>query len=107
VKRGGPINPQSPKRRSQQATRDAVIEAVLDRDRGCRGVGLIPNHVCGFIPGRKALEVHEVIPRSAWAEGYLVESNCVALCAVAHNWVDANPSAAHEVGLHKFSWERE
>lgn len=32
-------------------------------------------------------------------------SNIVCLCSKCHNWVGANPIAAHEVGLHVRPWE--
>lgn len=104
--RGKPVSAVSSKRRSEQAQRAAVREAVILRDRGCRGVGVIPGHVCGRVDGRPRLEVHEIIPRSAWPAGYLVESNCISLCPVGHDWVGLHPSDAHELGLHGYSWER-
>lgn len=52
------------------------------------------------------LDVHEIIPRSAWPDGELVESNCVLICRRHHIWIDQHPELAHEIGLHGFSWER-
>ena len=51
-------------------------------------------------------DVHEIIPRSAWAKGYLVDENCILVCRRHHDWIGDNPAAAHELGLHGFSWER-
>lgn len=52
------------------------------------------------------LEVHELIPRDAWRDGYLIDDNCVTLCADHHRWVTNNPDDAHKIGLHGYSWER-
>ena len=53
---------------------------------------------------RKFIEVecpaclHELVPRSRWPAGFLVESNCVALCAKDHRWIHDNPKLATEAG---------
>jgi len=53
------------------------------------------------------LDVHEIIPRSVWRDGYLEPANCVTLCRLAHHrWVDGNPADAYVLGLHDFSWSR-
>ena len=111
-----PLSPMSPKRRSEMAERKRVREEVLDRD----------GHTCQFwsrawdldtwmigdlagVPTKcvGALEVHEIIPRSAWRLGYLEPTNCVTLCSgVHHPWVTDHPAEAHRLGLHGFSYER-
>ena len=111
-----PLKPMSRKRRQSLEERADVREAVLERD----------GHTCQFynyvvdsplwrmadlngVPARCSgdLEVHEIIPRSAWPAGWLVVDNCVTLCGGAHHpWVTDNPEKAHRIGLHGFSWER-
>ena len=51
------------------------------------------------------LDVHELAPRSVYPGGHLDVTNCVTICRSHHRWVDANPEAAHAIGLHKYSWE--
>jgi len=52
------------------------------------------------------LDVHEVIPRSVWPGGELVEANCVTVCRRHHDWIGDHPALAREVGLHAFSWQK-
>ena len=97
-------------RRSERA--DIRFE-VHGRDRVCQFPNYVsvaymnsfsplpPSFECG---GR--LDVHEIIPRSAWAEGQYDLDNCVLVCRAHHQWIDNNPALAHDIGLHKFSWER-
>lgn len=117
------IGPRALRKRAQ---RRQVIEDVNLRDRVCQAQARIedalgnlwndlaamqtiraevadshPPRACG---GR--LDVHEIIPRSAWPDGELVESNCLLVCRRHHDWIDDNPEPAHLLGLHGFSWER-
>lgn len=90
----------SERRREQVELRRTVEEFVRRRDRECqarRAVG-------GECAGR--LDVHEVIPRSAWPDGYLEPDNCVLVCRAHHSWIDRHPTEAHGFGLHGYSWER-
>ena len=111
-----PLRRVSRKRQALQPAYNEFRQTILERD----------GHICQFytyvldspdwrsadlanVPARcnGALEVHHIIPRSAWPEGVQVESNCVTLCGLAHHpWVTDNPDKAHRVGLHGFSWER-
>lgn len=125
------LNRVSPKTLRLRATRRAVVEWVTRRDRVCQAwprlddalarrvfsidgsysaaveaVGLAveatnPPRTCGG-----PLDVHEVIPRSAWAAGQYEASNCLLICRRHHDWIDDNPDVAHTLGLHGFSWER-
>lgn len=109
-----PLRPISRRRRNQQHARQQVVAQVHDRDRYCRfwdyvwdstarlpgDLATAPKDCCG------PLDVHEIIPRSAWALGYLEPTNCVLLCRGHHAWVGDNPAEAHRMGLHGFSWER-
>lgn len=92
----------SAKRISQKELRDRICELALRRaGYRCEAVELVPHITCD---GR--LDVHEVIPRSAWPGGHLVLSNTKALCRAHHTWVGEHQEAAHDLGLHGWSWER-
>jgi len=110
VKRS-PLRPVSPKRRAALPERAKVREEVLERDdwrcqfwinRGFSAamMQVVPT-ACGG-----PLDVHEIIPRSADPTAWLRPEACVALCRRHHSWVTDNPTLAHEIGLHGFSWER-
>lgn len=95
------LRPISAKRQAEQAQRRDVVRQARDRDRGCVA------HRVG-VPGRcwGPLDVHEVIPRSAWRAGYLVLGNVVTVCRGAHDWIGDHPDEAHALGLHGYSYER-
>lgn len=122
-----PMSPMSAKRRAQLPERAAVKQAAHERDawrcqfwpfydrvehtmpllgfiREERKEGRLPAApiACGGI----GLEAHEIIPRSAWAAGWLVLDNIASLCPRHHQWVTEHPEAAHAIGLHGFSYER-
>ena len=108
MKRGGELSrykrlsPRSKKREQEAAARRVVVLAALARDRrSCRAVSVVFEVSC-----RGPLDVHEIIPRSAWPGGYLVLDNTVTLCRTHHDWVGEHPAEAHGYGLHGFSWER-
>jgi peptidoglycan/xylan/chitin deacetylase (PgdA/CDA1 family) len=90
---------ESDKHKDEREERERVKRDVRFRDRSCRAQDA---------PGRceGPLDVHEVIPRSAWRAGYLIRSNCLLICRAHHDWIHDNPDAAHELGLHGYSWER-
>lgn len=96
------LAPMSAKRRGEIELRKQVRGQVMERDGfKCRGEGLLPGACSG------QLEVHEIVPRSAWAAGYLVPENCLSLCSKTHHpWVTDHPAEAAAVGFHAFSWER-
>lgn len=102
----------SKRRRSEQVARREVVAQVHYRDRVCQApgklmmlpvghVGLDIIQVCSG-----PLDVHEIIPRSAWPKGYLDPGNCILVCRRHHNWIGDHPRSAALVGLHKFSWDR-
>lgn len=102
MKRRKWIRPRSARSIERAPERHQVRMAALTRDRDrCRAEKLVPEIRCGG-----QLDPHEVVPRSAWAEGQYVLSNVLMVCRRHHDWIGDNPAAAHEVGLHKFSWER-
>lgn len=100
------------KARSKRTERQHVVDYVHTRDQTCRFpsraaamtgvVGMmIPVGMCSV-----ELDVHEIIPRSAWPDGELVADNCVLVCRSHHIWIDYHPEPAHAMGLHGYSWER-
>lgn len=102
-----PLRPVSRRTAAKRALRHAVVEFVIARDESCR----VPLHIAAHesvwpVECAGPLEVHEVIPRSAWRDGELVESNCVLVCRLHHDLIGDNPAEAHRLGLHGFSWER-
>lgn len=94
------LRQKSKKRQDEDAARQALCKRVRARDRTCQAKGKLPHRCSG------PLDVHEIIPRSAWRKGYLVDDNCILICRTAHDWVGDNPDAAHLIGLHGYSWER-
>lgn len=90
----------SAKRARQRIDRQAVCELVRERDRTCRAEHLVE------VPCGGPLDVHELVPRSAWPAGYLVVENCILLCRQSHSFCHDNPRLARELGLLKSSWER-
>lgn len=91
----------SERRRGEMAERREVCAAVRLRDGfDCRAKGLLPGP-CGGL-----LDVHEIIPRSAWPAGWLVVANCVAVCRQHHQWIDNHPAEAAAAGFHGFSFDR-
>jgi len=105
----------SAKRAAKRSLRAEVVAEVLARDnyrcvfldRVAQVYGL--DYVPFAYPLRcdGPLDVHEIIPRSVWRDGYLEPDNCVTLCRLAHHrWVTDNPADAYVLGLHDFSWSR-
>lgn len=110
LKRSGRLAPKSAKRRAEDAPdgpRHAVRQLTIWRaNNRCQAIGLIPDHRCGFYPSRPGLEVHERIPRSLYPGGHLDPDNTLALCPVAHDWVDEHQEHARELGLHGRATDR-
>ncbi len=79
-----------------------MVAEVQARDRTCR----FPH---GEVPGLGCagqLDCHEIIPRSAWAGGWLVPANVILVCRWSHEWIGAYPDAAQALGFHGYSWDR-
>lgn len=91
---------ESARRKSEVGTRRKVKARVLARDGGCVGRLRVPAVGCWG-----PLDCHEIVPRSVWPGGHLVDANCVTLCRSHHEWVGANLIAADAVGLHGQSWD--
>lgn len=100
-----PPKPVSERKASQRELRDAVVAAVQKRDKLTCQAGAM-HALIRDIPCEGPLDPHEIIPRSAWRDGYLVESNVILVCRNAHRWIDHHPNGAHALGLHRYSWER-
>jgi hypothetical protein len=95
------LRPRSKKREAEAAERRRVVAEVGARDRWtCQAKNVVPE-----VPCIGPLDVHEIIPRSAWRAGYLVVDNCLIVCRSHHDWIGDNPDEAHARGLHGYSWE--
>lgn len=91
----------SSRREDERPLRLRLVEVVLERDgHRCRAERSVPQVRC-----EGELDVHEIIPRSAWRDGYLVLWNCVSVCRKHHDWIGDHPTEAHRLGLHGWSWE--
>ena len=88
-----PLPPVSPRRKAERPQRDAVRAAVLERDGGCQAAHLFDT------PCVAPFDTHEVVRRSAWSGGYLVEPNCILLCRRHHEVATVNPLLAERLGL--------
>lgn len=94
IRSKGRPKPVSQKRQDRAQERRDVIDLVHRRDRTCQAVGLFAHDCSG------ASDVHEVIPRSAWAEGIYEPANCIYLCRRSHDLVTNRTTSAVELGLH-------
>lgn len=102
MRRGWGLKQQSDKRADENTARLRLTHAVRARDfHTCQAKDKVPEVHCNG-----PLDVHEIIPRSAWRAGYLVIDNCILICRAHHDWVGDYPDEAHERGLHGYSWER-
>ena len=96
----GRVRPVSAKRLAESEERRALCLRVNLRDRCCQGGPRFGfSHQC-----RGPLVVHELIPRSLWRAGWLVDDNCVLVCQWLNGWVEDNTAAALECGLAKPGW---
>lgn len=107
-----PLKAVGRKARSKREARVDVIDYVHFRDRTCRFparadrmTGVV-GMMIPVMPCWNELDVHEIIPRSAWPDGELEPSNCILICRRHHIWIDQHPEVAHAMGLHGYSWER-
>jgi len=108
-----PIKRESDRHRAQRPTRTAVVARVFARDGWrCQFVAhcaleLEPfRHYLLPVLCHGRLDPHEIIPRSAWKLGYLVDMNVVTICRSHHHWIDDHPEQAHRIWLHGYSYER-
>lgn len=89
----------SPARRREMKSRKQLRERKI-ANQSC--AASIPD-VC---VNRGPWEVNEVIRRSQWPLGYLVEGNTDCLCQPCHRYVTGNPLEAEELGLQRKSTDR-
>lgn len=94
--------------RSVSAKRKATFRARAE----CRKVVLAR---CGEVceacpkigpdgPQRVAVQVHEIVPRSAG--GSITDpTNCLGVCERCHQWIHEHPVEARQLGLLRTSWE--
>jgi len=102
----------SKKRAKLLPTRAKVCAAVRQRDSNrCQAVdrlygATLPVAAVAALPKACGgpLDCHEIIPKSAWAGGWLVESNVILVCRSHHDFIGNWPEAAALAGLHAFSW---
>lgn len=93
----------SDRRIAEAPDRANIAAAARARDGNrCMAEVLVPSVACSG-----PLDAHERIPRSAWKGGYLVLANVITICRSHHDWVGDYPIAAHDLGLHGYSWERD
>lgn len=103
MRRGRPLRHISEKRLARLAERErAVDEAFYRHHHRCVLATMVPE-----VPCRGKLDAHEIMPRSAWAEGIYDVDNIVPVCRAHHDWIDAHEPEAHAYGVHAYSWERE
>lgn len=94
LKRRSVLKPVSDKRRAQRDDYNAAVTEAFRRDRGlCRGLGVIPGHVC---EGR--LDPHHVWPVGNGGPR-CDPANIVVLCRRAHDWAHGNPLLSKPAGL--------
>jgi hypothetical protein len=96
--RAASVKPVSSKRRSENATRRAVLVAAWGPNPECVG-----GPILAHIPGHPrctldATDPHEVLTRARG--GSITEiANIIPLCRPCHDWVTTHPAAALEAGL--------
>ena len=94
LKRGGPVRTVSAKKAKRQAIQAKVRRIVFERDgHTCQVPDLVPHVVCGgeLHPHHRWLS-SQGGPDAAWNE--------IAVCAVHHEWIHANPETARGAGLY-------
>lgn len=94
------LNLVSAKRRSEQTARAKVRDIVHARDQHCVARLVVPEIECGG-----PLDVDEIVLRSGRPGGHLDPDNCQLLCRRHHDWKHANPAAAVDRGLRRWSYD--
>lgn len=81
-------------------------DAVVARDGATCWAKALPTGIsCGTAPGRERLELHETLKRSRFSGAATDPRYQRLLCPAHHDWTEAEPAAATEVGLLVPSWE--
>lgn len=99
LRRGGPLRPESEKRRAQRGQREAVRRAALARDRGCVARPLVKEVWCWG-----PLDAHELLTRARGGDPLDLD-NVRMLCRAHHDWCHDHPADAEERGLLRPSWQ--
>lgn len=87
MKRGGRINPRSKRTIDRQPERDACRAAVLARAAGvCEYRDVVPEVTCGWLPGRRELEVDEILGGPYRCTEQYEPDRCKATCPRHHDW---------------------
>lgn len=122
MNRGGRLPSHSKKRRSEIPDRRRLVQRVLRRDghrcqfyRHLDGATVPADEIeqferslppgCARYDSLTEHDVHEIIARDVWKDGYLVDDNCVTLCRAHHDWVTTHGRWAAMLKLHGFSWD--
>ena len=63
--------------------------------------------ICQRCHSAASIDVHEVIRRSQWSDGFLVRDNLRALCRACHTWITEHPAEAAKEGFSDWSWNRD
>lgn len=90
-----PLNPVSTKRRRENRIRTEVLRPMREEQVWCARCGKTG----------VGLDAHEVVRRSQYRGGVTDETVIVLLCRECHDWVGANPEAAHAAGWTIWGWE--
>lgn len=99
------IAPKSARRLEEQEQRDECRRIVLARAGGrCEYEGAIPEVRCGFLPGRRTLEVDELRGGSYRSVEYLDPTRCRAACPKHHDYKTEHKRAVLE---RLEAWEEE
>lgn len=101
--RTGKLKPRSKKMEAVYVERRALVERLLQERQRCEFT-----HPSGERCNRRSSEIHEVWTRGRSGNtkvAILLEQNLLALCSLCHDWVGANPKAAHQLGYLRHGWE--
>lgn len=96
-----PLSPMSKRRRGESQERRDVLDRIRRRDRNrCRATDLLRTAgLAGWEVCDGPLDGHEIVPRSRWRDGYLVDENVILVCRRHHDWIHAHPVTARTLGL--------
>lgn len=85
------IPQRSARRIAEQPDRDACRAVVLARAAGvCEYRDVVPEISCGWLPGRRELEVDELVGGASRSIEYVDPERCRGVCPVHHDYKTAN-----------------
>lgn len=85
----------SARRARENRTRAKVLKIVSERQ----------DYRCARCGSSAPLDGHEILRRSQCRSAITNPDLIVGLCRNCHEWVTANPQAAHDTGWSIWSWE--